>query len=294
MSLRINTNVDAIDVQRNLALTGTAYSDSVRKLSSGLRINSAADDAAGLAISQKLTAEVNGLGQAQRNAQDGISLIQTGEGALNETQTILQRMNQLAVQASNGTNNQQDQQAVASELVQLTQAINDIGNQTQFNGIALLNNSNSVTLQVGANAGETLSVAMKDMRSTAIGSTAAVTSVSAAIATFNTDVNVSTASYSTASVSTDATNLLNSVAQAITDVSSQRAAFGASQNRLQDTIDNLAVGQENMTASNSRIRDVDMAAEMVNFTKLGILQQAGESILTQANQSSQNVLQLLR
>ena len=294
MSLRINTNVDAIDVQRNLALTGTAYSESVRKLSSGLRINSAADDAAGLAISQKLTAEVNGLGQAQRNAQDGISLIQTGEGALNETQTILQRMNQLAVQASNGTNNQQDQQAVASELVQLTQAINDIGNQTQFNGISLLNNSNSVTLQVGANAGETLSVAMKDMRSTAIGSTASVASVSAAIATFNTDVNVSAASYSTASVSTDAAALLNSVAQAITDVSSQRAAFGASQNRLQDTIDNLAVGQENMTASNSRIRDVDMAAEMVNFTKLGILQQAGQSILTQANQSSQNVLQLLR
>ena len=290
MSLRINTNVDAIDVQRNLSLTSTQYSASVRKLSSGLRINSAADDAAGLAISQKLTSEINGLGQAQRNAQDGISLIQTGEGALNETQTILQRMNQLAVQASNGTNNAEDQKAVAAELVQLGQAINDIGNQTQFNGLKLLDGSTtSTTLQVGANAGETLSVTLKDMRSGAIGSTASVASLSAAIATFNTDATAGNLT----SVAADATVLLNSVAQAITDTSAQRASFGASQNRLQDTIDNLAVGQENMTASNSRIRDVDMASEMVNFTKLGILSQAGTAILQQANQSSQNVLSLL-
>ena len=290
MSLRINTNVDAIDVQRNLSLTSTQYSESVRKLSSGLRINSAADDAAGLAISQKLTSEINGLGQAQRNAQDGISMIQTGEGALNETQTILQRMNQLAVQASNGTNNADDQKAVAAELVQLGQAINDIGNQTQFNGLKLLDGSTtSTTLQVGANAGETLSVTLKDMRSGAIGSTASVASLSAAIATFNTDATAGNLT----SVAADATVLLNSVAQAITDTSAQRASFGASQNRLQDTIDNLAVGQENMTASNSRIRDVDMASEMVNFTKLGILSQAGTAILQQANQSSQSVLSLL-
>ena len=290
MSLRINTNVDAIDVQRNLSLTSTQYSASVRKLSSGLRINSAADDAAGLAISQKLTSEINGLGQAQRNAQDGISMIQTGEGALNETQTILQRMNQLAVQASNGTNNAEDQKAVAAELVQLGQAINDIGNQTQFNGLKLLDGSTtSTTLQVGANAGETLSVTLKDMRSGAIGSTASVASLSAAIATFNTDATAGNLT----SVAADATVLLNSVAQAITDTSAQRASFGASQNRLQDTIDNLAVGQENMTASNSRIKDVDMAAEMVNFTKLGILSQAGTAILQQANQSSQSVLSLL-
>src|ERR671933_1163892 len=138
MSLRINTNVDALDVQRNLAMTSTAYSASVRKLSSGLRINSASDDAAGLAISQKLTAEINGLGQAQRNAQDGISMIQTGEGALNETHTILQRMNELAVQASNGTLSTDDQSAVAGELEQLKSAINDIANQTKFNGTQLL------------------------------------------------------------------------------------------------------------------------------------------------------------
>jgi flagellin len=273
-------------------MTSTAYSASVRKLSSGLRINSAADDAAGLAISQKLTAEVNGLGQAQRNAQDGISLIQTGEGALNETQTILQRMNELAVQASNGTLNSDDQKAIGAELVQLQGAIDDIGNQTQFNGKNLLDGTTtSVTLQVGANSGETLSVSLKDMRSTAIGSvaSASVTSLSAAISTFTTD-----AASNPASLATDATNLLNSVQQAIQDVSTQRASFGASQNRLQDTIDNLAVGQENMQASNSRIVDVDMASEMVNFTKLGILSQAGTSILSQANQSSQGVLSLLR
>ena len=290
MSLRINTNIDAIDVQRNLSMTSTAYSASVRKLSSGLRINSAADDAAGLSISEKLRAQTRGLAQAQRNAQDGISMIQTGEGALNETQTILQRMNELAVQASNGTNNQQDQSAIASELDQLGQAINDIGNQTQFNGKNLLDGTtSSVTLQVGANSGETLQVSLKDMRSTAVGSTGSVASLSAAISTFKTD-----ATSNPASVAADATNLLNSVQQAIQDVSTQRASFGASQNRLQDTIDNLAVGQENMQASNSRIVDVDMAAEMVNFTKLGILSQAGTSILSQANQSSQGVLSLLR
>jgi len=294
MSLRINTNVDAIDVQRNLSMTATAYSASVRKLSSGLRINSAADDAAGLAISQKLTADINGVGQAQRNAQDGVSLIQTGEGALNETHTILQRMNELAVQASNGTNNQQNQQAITSELSQLSSAITDIGNQTQFNGLSLLSGSSSVSLHVAATAGQTLSVSLKDMRAAAIGSTASVASLSAAIATFVTDANVGAASYSTASIAADATVLLNSVAQAITDVSNQRAGFGASQNRLQDTMDNLAVAQENMSASNSRIRDVDMASEMVNFTKLGILQQAGQTILSQANQSSQGVLSLLR
>ena len=293
MSLRINTNVDAIDVQRNLAMTATAYSASVRKLSSGLRINSAADDAAGLAISQKLTADINGLSQAQRNAQDGISMIQTGEGALNETQTILQRMNQLAVQASNGTNNQQNQQAVAAELKQLGQAINDIGGQTQFNGAKLLDGStSSITLQVGAHTGETLSVSLANMTSGAIGSTASIASLSVAIASFYNDATAGT--YTAASVANDAAVLLNSVLQAITDTSNQRAQFGAYQNRLQDTIDNLAVGQENMSASNSRIRDVDMAAEMVNFTKLGILSQAGTSILSQANQSSQGVLSLLR
>jgi flagellin len=289
MSLRINTNVDAIDVQRNLAATSTAYSASVRKLSSGLRINSASDDAAGLAISQKLTAEVNGLGQAQKNAQDGISLIQTGEGALNETQTILQRMNELSVQASNGTLNKDDQTAIAGELDQLGQAIDDIGNQTQFNGQNLLDGTNtSVTLQVGASSGQTLNVTLKDMRSGALGTVSGgASNLSAAIASFKADVG-------TASFAADAKKLMDSVSQAISDVSSQRASFGASQNRLQDTIDNLAVGQENMQASNSRIVDVDMAAEMVNFTKLGILSQAGTSILSQANQSSQGVLSLLR
>src|SRR5579884_2788640 len=288
MSFRINTNVDAIDVQRNLELTSTAYSSSVQKLSSGLRINTAADDAAGYTISQKLTAEVNGLGQAQRNAQDGISMIQTADGALNQSQSILQRMNELAVQASNGTLNSSDEQAISSELTQLQQGMDNVATQTQFNGQTLLNSSSSVTLQVGAGANQTLTVTLKDMQSTAIGSVSGAGSLSAAIASFAADAA------SGNSVQSDATTLLNSISQAISDVSTQAANFGAYQNRLQDTINNLAVGQENMTASNSQIVDVDMAKEMVNFTKLGILQQAGESILQQANSSSQNVLSLLR
>src|SRR5919108_6087505 len=252
MSLRINTNVDALDVQRNLAMTSTQYSASVRKLSSGLRINSASDDAAGLAISQKLTSEINGLGQAQRNAQDGISMIQTGEGALNETHTILQRMNELAVQASNGTLNQDDLKAIAAELDQLggsTGAVHDIASQTQFNGLSLLNSNSSVTLQVGANAGETLTVSLKNMDANQIGNAASytgsggagtATSLSAAVATFKTDAN--STGYSAGTVAADAQDLIKSISMAISDVSSQRAVFGASQNRLQDTIDNLAVG----------------------------------------------------
>jgi flagellin len=293
MSLRINTNVDALDVQRNMMLTSTAYSESVRKLSSGLRINSAADDAAGLAISQKLTSEINGLGQAQRNAQDGISLIQTAEGALNTTQSILQRMNELAVQAANGTLNTTDESAISAELGQLKSAIDDIGNQTQFNGMFVLNGNNAtITFQVGANQGETLSVSSKNMTSVSIGTvTGGATNLSAAVASFTADASSSSAT--TASFVADANTLLNSIAQAITDVSNQRASYGASQNRLQDTINNLAVGQENMTASNSRIVDVDMAAEMVNFTKLGILQNAGISVLAQANSNPQSVLKLL-
>jgi flagellin len=236
MSFRINTNVDAIDVQRNMELTSTAYSQSVQKLSSGLRINTAADDAAGYTISQKLTAEVNGLNQAQSNAQDGISMIQTGEGAMNETQSILQRMNELAVQASNGTLNSSDEQAISSELQQLGQGMDNIAGQTEFNGQNLLNSNTTVTLQVGAAANQTMTVQLKNMQSTAIGSVSGASSLSAAIASFAADASAGN------SVQTDATTLMNSIAQAITDVSTQAANFGAYQNRLQDTINNLAVG----------------------------------------------------
>ena len=284
MGMRINTNVEAFNAQRNLQNTSVSYAKSVEKLSSGLRINRAGDDAAGLSISEKLRAQTRGLGQAQRNAQDGISLIQTGEGALNETHSILQRMNELAVEASNGTLSTDDQTAVAGELEQLKGAVNDIASQTKFNGTQLLNATGTVTFQVGANNGETLAVSLKAMDAGNIGAVSGGSAnLGAAIDAFNT-------SHSAA----DAQKLIDNIAKAVTDVSAQRATFGASQNRLEHTIANLGVAQENTMSAESRIRDVDMAAEMVNFTKTGILQQAGQSILSQANQSGQGVLSLLR
>jgi flagellin len=284
MGMRINTNVEAFNAQRNLQNTSVSYAKSVEKLSSGLRINRAGDDAAGLSISEKLRAQTRGLGQAQRNAQDGISLIQTGEGALNETHSILQRMNELAVEASNGTLSTDDQTAVAGELEQLKGAVNDIASQTQFNGTKLLNATGTVTFQVGANNGETLAVSLKAMDAGNIGAVSGgAANLGAAIDAFNT-------SHSAA----DAQKLIDNIAKAVTDVSAQRATFGASQNRLEHTIANLGVAQENTMSAESRIRDVDMASEMVNFTKTGILQQAGQAILAQANQSGQGVLSLLR
>ena len=284
MGMRINTNVEAFNAQRNLSATSTQYAKSVEKLSSGLRINRAGDDAAGLSISEKLRAQTRGLGQAQRNAQDGISLIQTGEGALNETHSILQRMNELAVEASNGTLSTDDQTAVAGELEQLKGAVNDIASQTKFNGTQLLNATGTVTFQVGANNGETLAVSLKAMDAGNIGAVSGGSAnLGAAIDAFNT-------SHSAA----DAQKLIDNIAKAVTDVSAQRATFGASQNRLEHTIANLGVAQENTMSAESRIRDVDMASEMVNFTKTGILQQAGQAILAQANQSGQGVLSLLR
>jgi flagellin len=282
--MRINTNIEAFNAQRNLQNTSVSYAKSVEKLSSGLRINRAGDDAAGLSISEKLRAQTRGLAQAQRNAQDGISLIQTGEGALNETHSILQRMNELAVEASNGTLSTDDQTAVAGELEQLKGAINDIANQTQFNGTKLLNATGTVTFQVGANNGETLTVSLKAMDAGNVGAVSGgAANLGAAIDAFNTSHSA-----------TDAQALIKNIQQAVTDVSAQRATFGASQNRLEHTIANLGVAQENTMSAESRIRDVDMASEMVNFTKTGILQQAGQAILAQANQSGQGVLSLLR
>ena len=284
MGMRINTNIEAFNAQRNLQNTSASYAKSVEKLSSGLRINRAGDDAAGLSISEKLRAQTKGLAQAQRNAQDGISLIQTGEGALNETHSILQRMNELAVEASNGTLSTDDQTAVAGELEQLKSAINDIASQTKFNGTALLNATSTVTFQVGANNGETLAVSLKAMDAGNIGNVAGgAANLGAAVDAFNTSHSA-----------TDAQALIKNIQQAVTDVSAQRAVFGASQNRLEHTIANLGVAQENTMSAESRVRDVDMASEMVNFTKTGILQQAGQAILAQANQSGQGVMALLR
>jgi flagellin len=258
MSVVINTNVDALNAQRNLGVTATAFSKSVEKLSSGLRINRAADDAAGLGISETFRSQVNGLNQAVRNAQDGISMVQTGEGALNEVSSMLQRIRELAVQYNNGTNDTNAQDSIQAEADALQTAIAAIGTNTKFNGVALFADS-TVTLQVGANAGETQDVKLSKLDTSAA----------------------------------DVTDL-SSIDAVIANVSSQRATFGAAQNALEHTVNNLNVAAENFTASESRIRDLDVASEMVNFTKTQILQQAGTAILAQANSAPQSILTLLR
>jgi flagellin len=278
MGLRIQTNVEALNAHRNLTSTAAAAAKSMERLSSGYRINRAADDAAGLAISEKMRGQITGLDQAQRNAQDGVSLVQTGEGALNEVHSMLQRIRELKVQHSNDTLNQSDKDAIVGEVNALQSEIGDIQKQTQFNGIKLLDGTtSSINLQVGANSGETISVTTSDILSgTGMSAIANLTSASG------------TGAGSFGALS------LDNIDSAIDEVSKRRADFGAVQNRLEHRMNNLATYQENLTASESRIRDVDMASEMVNFTKNQVLQQAGTSMLAQANQAPQNVLSLLR
>ncbi len=392
--MRINTNVDALNAQRNLNVTGQMYAKSIEKLSSGLRINRAADDAAGLSISEKLRSQVRGVNQAIRNSQDGISMIQTAEGALNEAHDIVQRMRELSVQAGNDTLSSADRVAIGEELTQLRDEIDGIASRTNFNGKNLLNGSLSVaqdtgtstlnvgttvgttaitsldvtgaaagetytasydatgdtltltrgsdsvaqtvavvddsqtfnfselgvsftvsgtdvaddigaaldggtivtsagsgnaTFQVGADTGQTIDAAFNAMAANAIGSgsgtdvDAAVTAY-AALTTASTDADFKTA----------ANTLRDSLDAALTDISAQRSELGSVQNRLEHTVKNLGVASENLAASEARIRDADMAAETVAFTKAQILQQAGTAILAQANQAPQSVLGLLR
>ncbi len=259
MGIRINTNIEALNAQRNLGATAVSYGKSVEKLSSGLRINRAADDAAGLAISEKLRSQVRGLNQATRNAQDGISMVQTAEGALTEVHNMLQRIRELAVQYANGTNSTDTRASISAEVTQLQSAISSIASNTKFNGVTLLTGSSSVSFQVGADQGQTLSVTFGAVNTSAA---------------YVTDI---------ASVDT-----------AVTAISTLRGTFGAAQNRLEYTVASLSVAAENLAASESRIRDLDVASEMVTFTKSQILQQAGVAILAQANQAPQSVLSLLR
>ncbi len=274
MGLRINQNITALNAHRSLTQTDNALSKSLEKLSSGLRINRAADDAAGLAISEKMRGQVKGLAQATRNAQDAISLIQTAEGALNETHSILQRMRQLAVQAANDTNTQEDRQQIQQEITQLIAELDRIGDTTQFNTKVLLSGdfaTNTLTFHIGANQDQVIALNINDMRATAL--------------TVN-GIDVTTqAGAETAIASLDV---------AINAVSTERSKLGAYQNRLEHTIANLGVAQENLTAAESRIRDVDMAQEMMEFTRAQILLQAGTAMLAQANTLPQAVLQLLR
>ncbi len=396
MGIRILTNVDAINAQRNLGQTSASFSRAVGRLSSGLRITGAADAAAGLSISEKLRAQGRGMSQAIRNAQDGISLVQTAEGALGEVSALLQRIRELALQASNGTLSSNDLQTTADEVVQLRDEINRITQQTEFNGTTLLdgglvtaiagasevdvgvavgtlsgmvfsavdvggaagtsqftlsasatsltlrgtlggtatsqtltvaamagggiqsfnysqfgvkftiagtqsdatllaanlgnNTSNdliqtgaggALTLQVGASAGQTMAVTISDAQANAIGSGGGHASLNAAVVAFD------------AAEAAEASNLVLSVDQAITDISTVRSTLGAAQNRLGHTIANLGVGVENLSASESRIRDADVAKETVDFVKAQILQQAGVAVLAQANSAPQSVLALL-
>jgi flagellin len=272
MSLSIQTNIAAMDAHRNLVATSGSLAQAMERLSSGYRINTAADDAAGLAISEKLGAQVSGLQQSQQNAQDAVSLVQTADGAMNEVQSMLQRVRDLAVEYNNGTLSSSDQAAITNEVSQLCSEISQIAAQTKFNGIALLSGGATITFQVGADDGETLSVnALKLFGS---GSNY---SIDSAVFTFS-----------------GSTVTLASIDAAIDSVSTARSTFGAVQNRLQHTLNNLATYQENLSASESQIKDVDMASEMVNFTKLQVLQQAGTAMLAQANSSQQSVLRLLQ
>jgi flagellin len=278
MGLRINNNIAAMNAHRNLTATDTALGKSLEKLSSGLRINRAADDAAGLAISEGLRSQIGGLKQATRNAQDGISVAQTAEGALTETTSILQRMRDLSVQAANGGSVDTDGQAAADkEFGQLKLELDRISATTKFGSQSLLDGGYDGTFQVGANNSSADQIVV-DLSAVAVDS-AGMGLTAATINLTNT---------ANAQFSMDAIDL------ALKTVTGVRADLGAVQNRFEHTINNLSVATENVTASESRIRDVDMAAEMMNFTKSQILSQAGTAMLAQANQSSQGVLSLLR
>ena len=282
MGLRIQNNVEAFNTHRQLTTTSSAAAKSMEKLSSGYRINRAADDAAGLAISEKMRGQIGGLAQAQRNAQDGISMVQTAEGALTEVHSMLQRVRDLKVQYNNGTNSDDDKVAIASEVAQIAQEVGSIASDTKFNGTNVFSAS-AFTFQVGANDTETVSTSAANLSGTiASGGLSGLTNITDA-------AGASTALNAGGNLAT-----LSTLDDAIKNVSKIRADFGAVQNRLEHRLNNLATYQENLTASESRIRDVDMAAEMTKFTKLNILQQAGTSMLAQANQAPQGVLSLLR
>ncbi|RYM05908.1 flagellin [Sporolactobacillus sp. THM7-7] len=271
----INHNIASLNTLNQLSKNETATQKSLAKLSSGLRINTAADDAAGLAISEKMKAQINGLNQAKRNAQDGTSLIQTAEGALSETTSILQRMRELAVQAGNTTNTQEDVDQINAELSNLYSEVDRIKDVTAFNNQNLLSGSFTGTLQIGANDGEILSFSIGDMSASALLGDASLTT-------------------SLVSDNNSASQAISAIDAAIKKVSNQRDNLGALQNRLEHTINNLSTSSQNLTDAQSRITDVDMASEMANFTKNNILNQAAQAMLAQANQLPQGVLQLLR
>ena len=269
----VQHNLTAMNSNRMLGLTSTTQSKSTEKLSSGYKINRAADDAAGLAISEKMRRQIRGLSQASANAQDGISCVQTAEGALNEVHDMLQRMNELAVKAANGTNQSEDRAYIDSEVQALKSEIDRVASTTTFNEKNLLDGTfSSVGLQVGAEANQTIDLTIDSMNTTGL-----------AIQ----NITVSGAD------ATGANDAISKIKDAITTLSSQRSDLGAVQNRLEHTINNLDNVVENTTSAESNIRDTDMASEMVKYSNNNILAQAGQAMLAQANQSNQGVLSLL-
>ncbi len=271
MGLRINTNVPALNAARVLRRSTLDLNKTLERLSSGLRINRAADDAAGLAIAEAFRSIVRGSNVAQRNAQDGVSLVQTAEGALSETTNILQRIRELAVQAANGTQSNDNRSAINTEVQQLLEQIDKIATQTEFNGIYILSATQSVILQVGAYSGQVLTIAVSGAKTNDLGVNA---------------INVATQTGAVAAIAT--------IDSAIKSVNTLRATLGAYQNRLEFTINTLAIQEENSAASESAIRDADIALETVRFTRNQILVNAGTAVLAQSNVVPQTALQLLR
>ncbi|APG23794.1 flagellin N-terminal helical domain-containing protein [Syntrophotalea acetylenica] len=281
MAITINTNVQSINTQRSLSKSQTALAKSMQRLSSGLRINSAKDDAAGLAISDRMSAQIRGMNQAVRNANDGISFAQTAEGALGEMTNILQRMRELSVQSANATNSNDDRLALDSEFGELRDELDRIVGTTKFNGENLLNgtfgDANAAVFQVGANAGEVISVGIGTVSTAKLSDGSGNTLDAAGI-----------------SAQGDTSTAINVIDGALKTVDSMRGTLGAKQNRFESTIANLNNVSENLSAARSRIVDADIATETSEMTKMNILQQAGVSILSQANQSSQLALSLLQ
>ncbi|WP_149095583.1 flagellin [Paenibacillus terrae] len=269
----INHNIAAMNTHRQLNANTANTNKAIEKLSSGLRINRAGDDAAGLAISEKMRGQIRGLDMASKNAQDGISLIQTAEGALNETHSILQRVRELSVQSANDTNTDVDRKELQKEVAELTTEVNRISTDTEFNTKKLLDGAgvSNAVFHIGANIDQNIKLSIGNMGAASLG-----------IDTVNIDTQ------------TGANAAISVLDAAITKVSSERAKLGANQNRLEHTINNLGTTSENLSAAESRVRDVDMAKEMMNQTKNNILAQASQAMLAQANQQPQAVLQLLR
>ncbi len=273
MGLRVNTNIASLTAQRNLAQVTGRLSGNFSRLSSGLRIATAADDAAGLAISERMRSQIRSLGAATRNAQDGISLVQTAEGALSEVSNILGRMRELAVQAANGTLSTADRTTINTEVIALQSEMDRVATTSSFNGINLLNAASTVSIQVGINSGEVIAVNLEDAQTTALGVNAALVNT--------TDVAAATGS-------------LAAIDTAIGSVNTIRGGLGASQNRLQSAVSSIMNSRENLSAAESRIRDVDVAFETADLTRNSILQQAATSVLQQANTQPQIALSLLQ